>query len=78
MWLLRLKGLFRELLPLFVGKSCSSVRSGKNIFPSLVPKEMAPPVLGVSPCYFMKSLSRTQEENEVKSPNMRSLEGILA
>ena len=49
------KVAFCELLPLFVGKSCSSVRSGKNIFPSLVPKEMAPPVLDVFLCYFMKS-----------------------
>ena len=73
MCLLRLKWLFCELLPLFVEKIRPSVRSGKNIFPSLVPKEMAPPVLGVSPCYFMKSLSRTQEENEVKSHNMSGL-----
>ena len=49
------KVVFCELLPLFVEKIRSSVRSGKNIFPSLVPKEMAPPVLDVFLCYFMKS-----------------------
>lgn len=49
------KVAFCELLPLFVEKIRPSVRSGKNIFPSLVPKAMAPPVLDVFLCYFMKS-----------------------
>lgn len=49
------KEAFCELLPLFVEKIRPSVRSGKNIFPSLVPQEMALPVLDVFLCYFMKS-----------------------